>query len=370
MDGRDIELAIYISSGIISAAIVYVQNGVAPHIVAATQKEVSFMHDPSPSELKKRALAMLDQLLGELAREAGGMYELSDLFDSQQSIHHISIALSGLWLESEHHKKKQDFDQSTVITEAVLEDIVEKTEDHIHTTIVGTKANGYPVEVSEVIGIETSSLEVEYIETELFHSTKDSITDAVARHFAVADQLEVEYVPLSSVVLRTAQYVFGATDTFSSVVFDAEESLWVAMNKGSLQGMDYINYGRAELKRQLVLQKQAPDFVYAKDALSMYFEGRLEKEAAASLEYVLGIESDVLANLAQESLGIIPSPLYVLSAKTGEAFFDRFVTQKIGIKNTISITPEDFVDHVSHTQYVVRPSVEILALVLYRETNR
>ena len=146
---------------------------------------------------------------------------------------------------------------------------------------------------------------------------------------------------------------------------DGEDSHVLTRNNEEGMRFDSVAYGIAELKRQLIKEGLAPDFVHAKDLLRAYFLGMLEDSFKARVEYVLSIESQVLANLAGD-LVTKKVPLFIIADKNSEDFFTHHVVSYLDhVSRAVVIEPEHFEDYFSVTGEYVEPSVEICSFVTY-----
>ena len=120
-----------------------------------------------------------------------------------------------------------------------------------------------------------------------------------------------------------------------------------------------------EIKRQLILAGHAPDFIHARDLLHTYFSGVLEEGLASKIDYILSIESQVLANLIQD-MTVKSVPLFVLGDNNSENFFDRYVLGDLEhISHAVEIDRDHFTDTFEIAGAYVQPTRELLALMLH-----
>ncbi len=369
VDGRSIELLISLSSGLVSATVVYLEKGEKPTILFSHEKEVSFLHDPSSSELRKHVLKHLDELLSEVVGATEYIYHIDDLYKSHQRIHRITVSLSPLWCATEVVEATQSFDEPTVFTRELLDEILEEDDLTIANKITAVSANGYLVPTEEVLGNQTGDVTVEYLHTTLDEEIRSNISDSIYKHFATDPEVEILYVPFSSVLLTTFAYAHEGEKTFSCIYFDAEDSLWLGMKDNRVVDYRMINYGRAELKRQCIKEGIAPDFIHARSKLSMHLDNHLEKTDAEKINYLLGIEGRVLGDLIADELHAINHPVYVFANEIGNVFITNNVSDSLRSVPTRVFTHDFLADHLQVASDDVEPSLMSMALALYINTD-
>lgn len=369
IDGRELELDIVITSGNISVALVYTQPQDLPLVLATRSIEIPFTHNPSPVEMKKKSLKALNTLLAQFTNEIVHMYELTDLYDAHQVIHTVNIALGPLWIETENSVVAKTFDTSTQVTKEILDGLFRgETTDIIETSILSIQANGYKVEPQDIVGIETSSLEIEYIRSSLDLEDKDALGECIARHFARDSLEEINYIPFVTATLSSVRSLFGEMDEFSILHFDAEDTTFVIQETLKPLIIEQKIYGRAELKRQLIKEKIAPDYTHARDMIRSFYSKGLEDSLHEKIAYVLGIESRVLTSILTEGREKIPTPAFVFS----HGLVARFITQEVflDLDNPVTakhVTKDHYQDHIQTIGEFVDPSVEILILITHND---
>ena len=369
VDGRSIGLLLTLGSGQVSVALVYKDNQEKPQILQTRSKNVPFDHNPTPVELQKNVLAVLDVLLADFIQELGGMFELNDLYDSHQAIHQVDIALSPLWITTEITTHEEVFDTPTKITHDILQSYInqEEADGVIDASVVFARANKYRVHPEDIVGMETPEIEVQIKKSMLSERLQEQIESTITSHISIEKTGSINYVPSQKVAIATVAELFGAHTEYTVIHIDGEDSHIVTHHKEVGMKSDSISYGIAELKRQLIKEGLAPDFVHARDLLRAYFAGDLEDSLKERIDYVLSIESQVLANLTGDFTAE-KTPLFVIADSNSEDFFTRYVVRDLEhITNALAITPEHFTDYFTTTGLYIQPSVELCALVTYND---
>lgn len=371
IDGRELELDMVITSGNISAALVYTQPQELPLVLATKTKEIPFTHNPTPQEMRQKTLVVLDSVLKEFVNEVTHMYELQDLYDAHQVIHNIQIALAPLWVTTTDKSITREFEAPTQITQELLNEMMGEEEGSIERSVMRVKANGYEITPEDVIGIETSRIEIEYLESILDEGYREEISEYVTRHFARDSFEEITYIPFVSVCISALQVLFGELDEFTLLHFDAEDTTVLIKQETHPLSVHQKTYGRAELKRQIIKEKLAPDYIHARDIIRSFYRGGLEDALHAQVEYALGIEAQVVKSILTEDIEVLPKPAFVISS----GLLARFVTQEVlgDLDQDLParhITHQEYQEHIAVVGEFVIPSVEISSLVIYSDIKK
>ena len=367
IDGRKIELAISITSGLVSVGLLYINPGEKPLVLASKKQEVPFGYNPQPQEIKKRVLVILDSLLKGFVSEITQMYLLNDLYDAHQVIHRVSVSLSPLWLETETKKHDRTYPKTQVITKKHLDEILESenTKELIDVSIRSVQVNGYPIEPDAVIGIETPDIQITADYSYLDRNTHDVLSDTITKHFGIHDIDRISFIPTDNVLMLAISELYGSLEQYSLIYFDAEDTTIITQASDQPLESKTITYGRAELKRQCIQEKIAPNFSQTQDVLRAYFAGSLEDSLSEKVSYVLSVEGQVLASAIQEVIKI-KTPLFVISEKNGALFITRNTVEYIDdLSGVTEITAQDFISYVQSAGSFVSPSIELLALFVY-----
>lgn len=371
LDGRELELQISLTSGSVSAALVYMSPDEVPRILVSDYQEIEVPEDPDQEQLRMLVLRELDNLLAAFTKELGSMYEITELFNDHQIIHSVAVSLTSLWTTSEVVTYKKDFDVSTVITKQdIVPDQLKEGEGVIDIRVLDTQANGYRVDPASVVGIETTHLESQIKRTELDPLIQKDISDTITKHIMADVQEDIVFVPMTTIALQTLQELYGVTGQFSFLFFDNEEMTMITRDADYFLSLTYKNYGRAEILRQLTQEQHIPGLAYARDMVDMFFSNMLEEDHAKTVADYLEIESRLLAKLVVEEGSQVITPLYVLTDGMGEPFVKKYLTTHLNILSLTHISLDDFLDHVSYDKGHNHPSTESHLFALFRGLQR
>lgn len=372
IDGRRIDMMLSITSGKVSAALVYTSPGELPTVLATSSRTIPFDHNPQPAEIKKRVLQVLDVLLTDFVKELAGMYELHDLYDSHQVIHGITISLSPLWLSVVSQKREVAYESSRVITQEMIQELIapENKEETVDVSVVQVHANKYEVSPEDVVGMESPELELQVLYTSLTKEDKKLIIDSIERHVVIDGLEKISIVPTTKIILSSVTELYGITDSYSIVYMDAEDTDIITRSKETGFNVQNVSYGLGELKRQMIQKNIAPDFVHTKDILRGYYDRVLNDKLSESIGYMVDVEGQVLENIVREGTEGLSTPFFVVSDKLGEDFLIQDVFPRTrGYSQITKITPDNFTGYVSRIGEYVAPSVDILMLIMFAENQ-
>ncbi len=367
VDNRSIDFLLNLGSGQVSVALVYNNNQEKPLVLQTRTRTVPFNHNPTPRELQQNILKVVDVLLADFVQELGGMFELNDLYDSHQAIHAVHVALSPLWLDTQIVVHEEDFGSPTVVTQDMLQTYVEKetSGDLIDASIVFARANKYQVAPEHIVGMETPELEIQIKKSTLTKHLREEIESKINAHISTERIGSISFVPSQKVAAAIISELFGAHTDYMVMHIDGEDTHILVQSKEEGMRFDSITYGLAELKRQIIKEGIAPDFVHAQDILRAYFEDALEDSFKAQIEYILSIESQVLANLLGDMIAE-KNPLFVIADKNSEDFFIQYAVQHVQhVSRAVVVESDHFKNYFTVAGAYIQPSVETLSLLTY-----
>jgi len=194
--------------------------------------------------------------------------------------------------------------------------------------------------------------------------------DILLRHFAVEETKNIEFVPSTKVMLFALTELYGITDHYSIVHFDAEDTQVITRSTEDGLFIETLPYGLGEFKRQIIKEGMAPDFIHAKDMLRGYYERALEDSVSEQLSYISDVEGQVLENLITSKTSL-QSPLFVISSQVGENFLMQdAITESKGHPTVTKVDIDNFSQYITTIGDYVVPSVETLLITLYAQGSQ
>ena len=359
LDKRELSLVIGLSSGDVHVNIVYTERGQKPVIISSVSKEVPFMLDPSVQVMRTRTIKVLDEALKELARVGGDMYSIKDLMDSHQKINKTFVYLSPMWGEYVYDTVIHDYQKPTTISKKTIEELINKMrrpvdDNALHVRRVdGLFLNGYPVDVSYALQLQASELRAVLSDFVVPQAIAGQIASTIIKNFSAAEE-GIIYETFSSAIHTALNELYGTRDTFSYMFFDTEDTEYYSRIDGYIRTQLRTRYGRAELKRQMVKERIAPDTVHARSLLEGYYRGILDEGTTNKIERLTRVEKNVFNDLMEAEVQTIVYPIFVFSSPVGSSFIQECLGDKGGV---VYIKTDKFIPSINTSEYL-EPTVQ------------